>query len=339
MSSSLCGPSTALQSMQKHANTDRSLQQDRMASFSSPSDQSVSFRQDHVHKYRQNDMRAADMSYAAFLDHQSPSAGSPDVIDEFVKLRVSEEERFRAASAHELNLKASFDKQRQRQPEYEQSIESQHIHLMSAASTAGQVATSSSNAWHQDFMQFLGDSSASASSSYPESRASTAFVVPQNYAPYGVPSASRFPIQNVPLQSRNNISMATDKNKEMLEQEYDKIEELVRSRSPSADILGSMEQEQGEESSVAEKDDDGLALVAGDVLDSLSSNQSQKFKDSSFLALMRRLHNKEVVVQGNKMVEVVSNDNHANMASSFEAAKSQLAVDMQISPGAWEETF
>lgn len=51
-------------------------------------------------------------------------------------------------------------------------------------------------------------------------------------------------------------------------------------------------------------DPDELAKTAGQLLDSLKHEQSQKFQQSSFLALMRQLRDKEVRVEGDKMVDV-----------------------------------
>ncbi len=50
--------------------------------------------------------------------------------------------------------------------------------------------------------------------------------------------------------------------------------------------------------------DDDLAQTAEEVLLTVSDNNSQKFQDSTFLALMRRLRDREVRVAGDKMVEV-----------------------------------
>jgi hypothetical protein len=53
------------------------------------------------------------------------------------------------------------------------------------------------------------------------------------------------------------------------------------------------------------KDDpDELAQTAGRLLDSVKDNQSQKFQESTFLSLMRRIRDREVRVEGDKMVEV-----------------------------------
>jgi len=53
-----------------------------------------------------------------------------------------------------------------------------------------------------------------------------------------------------------------------------------------------------------DKDSDDLSRTAGDLLTSLQDNQSQKFRESNFLALMRRLRDREVKVEGDGLVEV-----------------------------------
>jgi len=50
-------------------------------------------------------------------------------------------------------------------------------------------------------------------------------------------------------------------------------------------------------------DSDELAMVAGDLLEKVADNRSSKFQNSSFLTLMRRLRDKEVKVQGDKVIE------------------------------------
>ena len=51
-------------------------------------------------------------------------------------------------------------------------------------------------------------------------------------------------------------------------------------------------------------DDDDLSRVAGQLLDSVSHENSNKFQNSVFLQLMRRIRDKEVRVEGEKFVEV-----------------------------------
>lgn len=51
-------------------------------------------------------------------------------------------------------------------------------------------------------------------------------------------------------------------------------------------------------------DADELARTAGQLLDSVQHEQNQKFKQSNFLALMRRIRDREVQVEGDEFREV-----------------------------------
>lgn len=51
-------------------------------------------------------------------------------------------------------------------------------------------------------------------------------------------------------------------------------------------------------------DADELARTAGQLLDNLKHDQSQKFQNSSFLSLMRQLRDREIQVEGDKLVDV-----------------------------------
>lgn len=47
-----------------------------------------------------------------------------------------------------------------------------------------------------------------------------------------------------------------------------------------------------------------LARTAGQLLDNVKHDQSQKFQNSSFLSLMRQIRDREVHVEGDKLVDV-----------------------------------
>ena len=51
-------------------------------------------------------------------------------------------------------------------------------------------------------------------------------------------------------------------------------------------------------------DADELARTAGHLLENVKHDQSQKFKQSNFLSLMRQLRDREVRVEGDKLVDV-----------------------------------
>ena len=55
------------------------------------------------------------------------------------------------------------------------------------------------------------------------------------------------------------------------------------------------------------RDADELARTAGQLLDSVRNDQSQKFQQSNFLALMRRIRDREVEVEGDEFREVSTN--------------------------------
>jgi hypothetical protein len=55
------------------------------------------------------------------------------------------------------------------------------------------------------------------------------------------------------------------------------------------------------------RDGDELARTAGQLLDSVRNEQNQKFQQSNFLALMRRIRDREVEVEGDAFREVSTN--------------------------------
>ena len=62
-------------------------------------------------------------------------------------------------------------------------------------------------------------------------------------------------------------------------------------------------QEKGKEREVPD-DADELARTAGSLLENVKDDVSQKFKQSNFLSLMRQLRDREVRVEGDKLVDV-----------------------------------
>lgn len=68
-----------------------------------------------------------------------------------------------------------------------------------------------------------------------------------------------------------------------------------------SDLIGTSEETNAQDQ---KEDPDELARTAGHLLDSLSHDTSQKFKESSFLALMRRIRDREVHIEGDEFREV-----------------------------------
>lgn len=65
-----------------------------------------------------------------------------------------------------------------------------------------------------------------------------------------------------------------------------------------------MVEEAKPEDQPSQNDSDALAHTAGQLLDSVSNDTSDKFAQSSFLALMRRLRDHEVKVDGENFIDV-----------------------------------
>jgi len=93
--------------------------------------------------------------------------------------------------------------------------------------------------------------------------------------------------QNEVLQSLNDQHQPLDMQDRLLP------EEVIRE--------GQREPQQSTRES-----DDALAATAQELLEKVENNQTDKFKNSQFLSLMRRLRDREVKVEGDKMVETVS---------------------------------
>lgn len=68
-----------------------------------------------------------------------------------------------------------------------------------------------------------------------------------------------------------------------------------------------------------QNDPDALAKTAGDLLQNMSGDlaNNTKMRDSSFMALMRKLRDREIVVEGDKMVEAVASTS-TSTAQTFE---------------------
>jgi len=65
-----------------------------------------------------------------------------------------------------------------------------------------------------------------------------------------------------------------------------------------------LEQEEAQPQEPPIQADEDLARTAGELLANLADNETPKFRESSFLSLMRKLRDREVHVRGDKMVDI-----------------------------------
>ena len=68
---------------------------------------------------------------------------------------------------------------------------------------------------------------------------------------------------------------------------------------------------------VTTEDPDELAKAAGQVLDAVRHEQNPKFQNSQFLGLMKQLRDREVIVEGNKMIP---KEDATEWASDFQSS-------------------
>lgn len=86
---------------------------------------------------------------------------------------------------------------------------------------------------------------------------------------------------------------------------WEELEAAGYSRSPAPEqTLQPEHKEEEQQQPQSKHDDDEMAQTAGRLLERVSDNTSEKFQNSQFLSLMRRLRDHEVRVEGDKMVEV-----------------------------------
>lgn len=90
------------------------------------------------------------------------------------------------------------------------------------------------------------------------------------------------------------------KDKEEVEEEQTAQQGLQQDAPHAAEEVAEAPQER--ENTRRIRDDEELAQAALSILNSVSGNDSEKFKNSNFLELMRRIGNREVVVDGSNLV-------------------------------------
>jgi hypothetical protein len=78
------------------------------------------------------------------------------------------------------------------------------------------------------------------------------------------------------------------------------------------------------------EDPDAMARTAGQLLDSVRSNTSEKFQNSQFLQLMRQFRDREVQVEGDKIVGRTTETN--STGSAGEAISGGVPVTIQVQP-------
>ncbi|KAJ5501646.1 hypothetical protein N7453_006463, partial [Penicillium expansum] len=276
MGDALCGPSNALQNFQKHTSVDRTLQQDRLTSRQSPVQ---GFRSQNPHE------GVLDPEFAAFEGNLAGPA-LPNL-------------------QHPTHFGA---------PSHYAAVHHPAAHGAPNAS------------WASDFqnLQISGPSHPVAQLQRPNIAPATTHGGPpdvwlpheSNAAPAGMQAEQQHHAQqfdesafeaafdqaraDMELQGVDVAQQDTQKHlQETNEAEISEpvIQEQIRLGS---DLIPQSDKQDPE---TRVRDADELARTAGQLLDSVRNEQSQKFQQSNFLALMRRIRDREVEVEGDDFRE------------------------------------
>jgi hypothetical protein len=103
---------------------------------------------------------------------------------------------------------------------------------------------------------------------------------------------------------------------------WQELDEAGYTRTPHNESVEQESKQQREQPNM--NDDNEMAATAGLLLERVADNTSEKFQNSQFLELMRRLRDREVRVEGDRMVEVP--DQTSGAASNIEGSSATQAA-------------
>ncbi|KAL2816149.1 hypothetical protein BJX63DRAFT_430436 [Aspergillus granulosus] len=310
MSDALCGPSNALQNFQKHTSVDRTLQQDRLVSRQSPSQ---GFRsQNHSEGI-------LDPEFAAFESNNFVHAPVPD---------VQHASNFIAPAPH-MSMPHSLEASN-----WATDFQSLHISAPVQPIThhpgpsTAHMSAGSQQGWHNEFLRQQQHTPAQQNQSFA-SRFQSPFA--PAYAMHASPMNALAPTQGTNQASmaetfdesafeaafeQAKADMASQLETSVLETQTSDLETKTDDRNLNEDVnvqqtvpekirIGSdtIPQTNKEDPQAMANDADELARTAGQLLDSVSHDTSQKFRESNFLALMRRIRDREVQIEGDEFRE------------------------------------
>ncbi|KAL3437791.1 hypothetical protein BDV09DRAFT_192788 [Aspergillus tetrazonus] len=310
MSDALCGPSNALQNFQKHASIDRTLQQDRLISRQSPSQ---GFRSKNPNE------GILDSEFAAFESNGPVGAPLPN---------LPHEGHFVAPAPHMPMLHAA------EAPNWAADFQNLHISGPSRAinyqpePSAAPMSNASQQGWHGEFLrqqqqqhrpglqenQALGQRfQPSFAPNYTMNNSMAVYApgpetVHVSRAEEFDESAfdAAFEQAKADMASQFEESLVETNVTESNANNEDQKEEVPAQHIGHETIrIGSdtISQVDKDDPQAAANDADELARTAGHLLNSVSHETNQKFRESNFLALMRRIRDREVQLEGDEFRE------------------------------------
>ncbi|KAJ5927771.1 hypothetical protein N7466_006727 [Penicillium verhagenii] len=308
MADSLCGPSNALQNFQKHTSVDRTLQQDRLVS-----------RQSSSQGFRSQGPRDGilDPEFAAF----EANLGGPSLSN----------------LQHPANFGAPIQLPTAPHPNASWASDFQNLHISGPAPPQLQQhiqrpsGIQAQGGWQDEFFKHQQSQQAPATPQLLPNHQTTnhayqpAFATgyhpmynsSMNTTYQAPPEAHAQHVMPVEKFDESAFEAAFDQARATLELQSAEAtpapEQHMQDASPIDPFetaqenlqIGSdtiLESEQQDPQTQAH-DADALAQAAGQIINSVSHDQSDKFQQSNFLALMRRIRDREVEVKGEDFCE------------------------------------
>ncbi|MCJ1430290.1 hypothetical protein MMC29_008207 [Sticta canariensis] len=322
MADALCGPSNSLQSFQKHTSIDRTLQQDRLATresssqgFRSSSGLNVDVLDAEFEAFQSGrSLENGPLASEAFSFHRAAhplhpelaQTGTPDWASDFQRLHIIDTQAqptspspFREQEPLQPSSQGGWHKEFSHQ---QNSIPNQNAQQQALENSRWYMSPNNTDSASRQVYAFVPVGAQqrqlepSSKPSFDDAALERAFDA--------VTEELKHSEKHVQGQETED-GQETNPMDDPLEQSVQSLElrgALPTERIGSDKILDEAPQEERDQP--ARNDADELARTAGELLDNVMHDQSQKFRESNFLSLMRQLRDREVQVEGDKIVDV-----------------------------------
>jgi hypothetical protein len=312
MADALCGPSSALQNFQKHTQQDRTLQQDRIVSrpgassgFRTPS-QNAGVLDPEFEAFQAGVQAPATLPVSAFFQQSIPqrnhtpiiqqaSSPAPDWALDFQRLNLSTPSPVSTGKARASPLAPAVSHASSTQPMMAPVSVSGFAPMNMYEPSYGEMAPS---------MYGSGIGMDYRSMQQPQMEQHHMAQAPQ--MAFDAEAFERaFEAASVEMQTNeqmvNGMTRHVEKADWGMRDGYTRLSETPI--SPESTVQQEQAQQKQQQNS-SQPNPDALAQTAGQLLATVSHETSEKFAQSSFLTLMRRLRDHEVVVEGENFIEV-----------------------------------
>ncbi|OQO12262.1 hypothetical protein B0A48_02903 [Cryoendolithus antarcticus] len=315
MAEALCGPSNALQQFKQSTQHDRTLQQDRLVS-----------RQRPAQGFRSHDPNVAHMD----AEFEAFQAGVP--LDNFQQYNYGPlpgQQHFPepiqqapswAADFSQMSLHTPLVQQGRTRPMPDAANWAQELRMHSKPMPprAQQMAAASPQAFQQNarygppgfrsnFAQptfapvVQGKGKAAVTEDFDEAAFERAFDLARNDMMTDVEAS--LDMQENSVQTEAVLDDVLQSSSDSTHLTMHDMEEVYRQERSAGEIIENVQNSDQEQRVDDGRDDDALAATAQDLLEKVENNKSDKFQNSQFLNLMRKLRDREVKVRGDKMVD------------------------------------